>query len=101
MVVLCRDIPGDELHTQCSGHYAQVFPASCVYFLFPFSKAKYHTTGFVSWWKSKNSNRRKVRDIFCPLSSFLEVVLVGFAEPLNHLKFSSGDFPIRMKKMYI
>lgn len=43
-----------------------------------------------------------MRNIFSPLSSFFGVVLVGFAVPLNRVKLSSGDFPIRMqKKLYI
>lgn len=82
----CRDIPGDKLNAQCRGDYAQIFPASCVCFLFPFPTAECHTTEAVSWWESKNSNRRKVREILSPLSSFLEVVLVGFAAPSNCLK---------------
>lgn len=52
----------------------------------------------VSPWKSKNSDRRKVRDIFSPSQQLLEVVLVGFAAPLNRLKLSSGDFPMRMQR---
>lgn len=95
----CRDIPGDKLNAQCSGDHARIFPASCVCFLFSFSRAKHHTTGVdcVSV-EIKKFREKKGEEHFVPSQQLLEVVLVGFAAPLNRLKLSSGDFPKRMQR---